>query len=414
MKNLLSDFTNQYSLSKTLRFELIPIGKTKQFIEEKELLNQDEERAEDYKLLKKIIDEYHKGFIEEALKNFQLSNLSDYLTFYMKKEKDETEKKGFKTLKDKLRKQIAESLRKHDKFKNINKKELIQEDLFKWLESNLSKVEEYGNYELVKETIEKFKHFTTYFTGFHENRQNMYTDKDHSTAIAYRLVHDNLPKFIDNLNIFKLINDKHTEFEISTIEKELEEILQRKLLKEVFTLEFFNSTLTQNGIDFYNDLLGGRTEKDSKTKIKGINEFINLYNQKQTDKKQRIPKFTQLYKQILSDRSSISFIPEEFKDDNEVLESIENFYQTELCNSLSEGANINVFNSFQNLLEHLSDFDLTKLYIRNDTSLTNISQKIFGDWSIIGKALREYYPILKPVTEKEKQTKKYTRILKNG
>ena len=33
MRSLFSDFTNQYPVSKTLRFELIPQGKTKEFLE---------------------------------------------------------------------------------------------------------------------------------------------------------------------------------------------------------------------------------------------------------------------------------------------------------------------------------------------------------------------------------------------
>ena len=62
----LSEFTNLYSLQKTLKFELKPIGKTLQHIEEKGLLKEDENRAKDYQVVKKIIDRYHKVFIEEA------------------------------------------------------------------------------------------------------------------------------------------------------------------------------------------------------------------------------------------------------------------------------------------------------------------------------------------------------------
>lgn len=49
----------------------------------------------------------------------------------------------------------------------------------------------------------------------------------------------------------------------------------------------------------------------------------------------------QLYKQILSEKDSVSFIPEKFTSDNEVLLAIEDYYTahigdidslTELCN----------------------------------------------------------------------------------
>lgn len=50
------DFTNLYSLSKTLRFELRPIGKTLNNIKSTGILAEDNHRAESYKKVKIIID----------------------------------------------------------------------------------------------------------------------------------------------------------------------------------------------------------------------------------------------------------------------------------------------------------------------------------------------------------------------
>ena len=50
-------FINLFSVSKTLRFELIPDEKTKNNIEAKGLLQSDKQRADDYKRVKHIIDE---------------------------------------------------------------------------------------------------------------------------------------------------------------------------------------------------------------------------------------------------------------------------------------------------------------------------------------------------------------------
>ena len=60
-------FTNLYPLSKTLRFELKPIGNTEEFIIKNGILNQDQHRADSYKEVKKIIDDYHRSFIESSL-----------------------------------------------------------------------------------------------------------------------------------------------------------------------------------------------------------------------------------------------------------------------------------------------------------------------------------------------------------
>ena len=102
-------FTNLYWLSKTLRFELRPIGKTLEHIQNGVILTNDERRAESYKKVKKIIDEYHKLFIENALHGFQLSseNLQAYFEYFNINNKDDSQKKKFEELQGKLRKEIS-------------------------------------------------------------------------------------------------------------------------------------------------------------------------------------------------------------------------------------------------------------------------------------------------------------------
>uniref|UniRef100_UPI0035F21D55 ReChb n=1 Tax=synthetic construct TaxID=32630 RepID=UPI0035F21D55 len=402
---MFSNFTNQYPLSKTLRFELKPVGKTLEHIEKKGLLEQDEKRAEDYKKVKKIIDEYHKDFIEEALNNVKLNGegLEEYYELYFKKNKDDKDKKKkeFEKIQDNLRKQIVEAFKNHEKYKNLFKKELIKEDLPNWLKNS----EDTGEED--KETVEKFKNFTTYFTGFHENRKNMYSDEEKSTAIAYRLIHENLPKFLDNMKVFEKIKEKHPEAE--QLEKTLkdlgeEEVLGGNNVEDIFSLDYFNHTLTQSGIDIYNTIIGGKTEEDGNKKIQGLNEYINLYRQKNNEKNRKLPKLKPLYKQILSDRESLSFIPEAFENDEELLEAIEEFYEN--LNFSNNNEATNVLEKLKELLSNLADYDLNKIYIRNDTSLTDISQKIFGDWSVIKDALNAHYDQTYPKKKKKKSKEK--------
>ncbi len=63
----MEQFTNRYSLQKTLRFELKPHEPTKILLEHTDFIAQDEHRSDSYKLVKKIIDRYHKAFIEDVL-----------------------------------------------------------------------------------------------------------------------------------------------------------------------------------------------------------------------------------------------------------------------------------------------------------------------------------------------------------
>ena len=121
--------------------------------------------------------------------------MEKYYKLYSTANRDEKEEDDFEDVKKDLRKQITKQLTKQEAYKRIDKKELIKEDLCKAIECS----------EEEKKAIEEFNDFTTYFRGFHENRKNMYSDKEQSTAIAFRLIHQNLPKFLDNIKTFKQI-----------------------------------------------------------------------------------------------------------------------------------------------------------------------------------------------------------------
>ena len=395
----MKQFTNLYSLSKTLRFGLIPIGKTLEFINKNGLLAQDEHRAESYIKVKKIIDEYHKAFIENALRDFKLNyeDIEKYYSYYIIKKKEDNQKKEFTNVQANLRKQIADCFKKND-LSRLFGKELIKEDLIHFVKTNEDRL-----------LVEEFKDFTTYFKGFHENRKNMYSAEKKSTSIAYRLINENLPKFIDNIAIFERVKNTDITNDFKTIYSELEEYLNVVSIEDIFNLHYFTEVLTQTQIDVYNAIIGGKSFDDGR-KIKGLNEYINLYNQNQKEKGNRLPKLKPLYKQILSDRNAISYIPEEFKNDNEVLNSIEKVYQDlnqEVFNKEREGEY-----SLKELLLNINDFELDKIYLRNDLSLTEISQKYLGNWDIINKGIIKHYKTNNPKTSNGSEEKYEEKIKK--
>lgn len=366
------NFTNLFSLSKTLRFELIPQRKTLEFIEQNGLLKQDEQRNFAYKKTKKLIDEYHKHFIEMVLIQVKLDNLTDFEKLYNVAKREDAERKSFEKIQIDMRKEISDAFTKHDSYNDLFAKELIKDLLPNFFDE-----------EEIKSTIKQFDDFTTYFKGFHENRKNMYSKDEKSTAIAFRIVHQNLPKFIDNIKIFNKIIESEFRNNLEIIEYEIDAILQGEKLNEIFKIENYNNTLSQTQIDRYNYILGGY-EEVNKTKVKGLNEFINLYNQQQKDPKNRLPKLKPLFKQILSDRVIVSFREENFENSKDVLAAIENFYQ-ELIRNIFDTDTDNL--SLNELLSQIDSFDVEKIYIRNDLQLTDISQKIFGNWNIINNAL---------------------------
>lgn len=63
-----SQFTRQFRLAKTLRFELRPVGRTRETFDSK-FRNGDERRAQAYSEVKDLLDREHKALLERALSN---------------------------------------------------------------------------------------------------------------------------------------------------------------------------------------------------------------------------------------------------------------------------------------------------------------------------------------------------------
>ena len=411
MKNI-SEFIGLYPLSKTLRFELIPQGKTAEtfskWVEElslnsanelratPNLLAQDENRAQSYIKVKKILDEYHKWFISESLKDTKLENLEEYFLYYHLPRKEQHEKDAFNKCQDNLRKQIVKAFKQEPAlFNKLSGKELFKDTkeeiaLLKTIIPFFNaKTLEHINVTTSEEAlqlVDEFKDFTTYFTGFHKNRENMYSEEEKSTAIAFRLIHENLPRFIDNLNAFSKIKNSEVKGKFPLLLKDLESILQTTNIEGMFMLDYFNDTLTQTGIDIYNHLIGGYSE-EGKKKNQGLNEYINLYNQQQKDKSKRLPKLKPLYKQILSDRQTASFVIDAFENDNEVLENIKKL-QIQLQDEVFAP---NAKMGLGNLLSQIGDSNTNKIFLKNDLGLTNVSKQVYGNWAAIEEAWNKHY-----------------------
>lgn len=400
----MNQFTNLYPVSKTLRFELQPIGKTKENIEKHGILQRDEQRAEDYKKVKKLIDEYHKNFIKSRLwifklpltDNGNLDSLEEYKALYELSKRTADQEKDFSELKSNLRSIIVKRLTDKDSlYSRIDKKELIREDLIDFLEKDED-----------KELVRKFADFTSYFEGFHKNRENMYSDEEKSTAIAYRLIHQNLPKFMDNMKAFSKIAETSVAEHFADIYEGWKEYLNVNRLEDIFSLDYFSETMTQPHIEVYNYIIGKKILEDG-TEIKGINEYVNLYNQQQKDKHQRLPFLVPLYKQILSDREKLSWLDEEFDSDEKMLKAINDTY-----NNLHDLLMGDENESLRSLLLHLNDYNLDQINITNDLSLTDISQHLFGRYDVLTNGIKEQLRAITVQKKKESEEDYEERISK--
>ena len=81
-----SGIQSGYSLSKTIRNELIPVGKTLEHMQKYGFLDRDSERNRCYPIAKRMIDECHKTLIERVLSSAHLiwDDLADAITEYRK------------------------------------------------------------------------------------------------------------------------------------------------------------------------------------------------------------------------------------------------------------------------------------------------------------------------------------------
>jgi CRISPR-associated protein Cpf1 len=406
--SIFDEFTNQYSVQKTLRFALEPVGETAKHIKDGELLKKDEELARKYKLAKIIIDEYHKDFIHKRLSgfSFKIEDLEDFKSAYEalkadKKNKDEQDKLGEKQ--EALRKLVSEVF-KNDR---LFQKEFIKEDLPTWLEQHPDKVE---NNEEAIGIVKDFEKWTSYFDGFNENRKNIYTAESHSTSISYRLIHENLPRFIDNILRYEKAKELGVDF------SEVGNYFDVKL-DNVFSLSYFNNCLTQRGIDEYNKIRGGQSKRGN-IKEQGVNEKINEYAQQLAsqknntvdEKKKELKdkrktvlscKLEKLHKQILSDRTEISSRLQNINNDGNLCEQIQLFQLNEKDELIGreeiedEKGNkntedFNITKQLREILESISEADAQSIYIKNGKELANISQFLFGDWDVIKRSLENY------------------------
>ena len=389
-------FINCYPLSKTLQFSLIPVGKTEDNFNKNLLLKKDKQRAENYEKVKGYIDRFHKEYIESVLSKARIEKVNEYANLYWKSNKDNSDTKAMESLENDMRKQISKQLKSGARYKRLFGKELICEDLPAFLTN-----------ENEKETVECFRSFTTYFKGFNTNRENMYSSDEKSTAIAYRCINDNLPRFLDNIKSFQKVFDNLSDETVTKLNADLYNTFGRNV-EDIFSVDYFEFVLAQSGIEIYNSMIGGYTCSDG-TKIQGLNECINLYNQQvaKNEKSKRLPLMKPLYKQILSEKDSVSFIPEKFNSDNEVLHAIGDYYNN----------HIGDFDLLTELLQSLNTYNVNGIFVKSGVVITDISNGAFNSWNVLRSAWSEKYEALHPVTSKtkidkyiEKQDKIYKAI----
>ena len=391
---LFQNFTNQYALSKTLRFELKPTPQTQKMLEDAKVFEKDETIQKKYEATKPYFDRLHRDFVQEALQNAVLSGLNGYLEVYKKWKNDKkTNEKELQAKEKELRKEVvkffdAQAKNWSETYSELGVKKkdigiLFEEEIFKILKERYgdeakTKILNEANGEEVS-IFESWKGFTGYFGKFFKTRENFYKDDGTSTALATRIIDQNLKRFCDNILIFESIKEKVKDF------SEVEASFGKSLL-EIFSLDFYNTCFLQDGIDFYNKVLGGEMKKNGE-KTKGLNECINKY--RQDHKGEKLPFFKTLDKQILSEKEG--FIVDEITEET-LLENLQKFHQT-----AQEKTKI-LKTLFGDFVKNQETDDLSQIYI---------DKKVFSPHSskyIDQEGVENFQQNLEKILKKEKKS----------
>jgi len=370
--SIFKGFTNLYSLSKTLRFELKPVGETQKMLEEVQVIERDETIHKKYEVTKPYFDRLHREFVKEALCDALLPDLKKYFNIFKKwKSEKKANEKEFEKIKSNLRDEVVKLFnlqgrkwaKKYHGLKNNNIDILFEEAVFKSILK-----EKYGNDKNAKikddstgeiiSIFDSWKGFTGYFDKFFETRKNLYKSDGKSTALATRIIDQNLNRFCDNLLNFEIIKRK---IDYSKVEHNF-----KKPLDEVFCIDFYNRCLLQDGIDYYNKILGGKKLKNG-NKLKGLNELINLYRQKTGEK---ISFLNVLDKQILSEKEKVI---DEIETEQELFVLLKEFLE-----SAKKKIKVikNLINDFVN---HQYRYNLSQIYILEKVFNPNSCRYIEAD-----------------------------------
>jgi len=396
--------TKQYQLSKTLRFELKPMGRTINFLDK--IIKKDKIINEAYNQAKFYFDMLHREFIESALTKEKAENINfqEFAKIFYRQnqiiKKIKNEKKDRKEIQneinksqkliDEARKNLYVQIRKlfdeeaenwkmqyKDKLKKSDIKQkgvnfLMSAGVLEVLKDKfpLEKEEEFQRENrpslYIKDELtgkkayifEKFDKFTTYLIKFQQTRKNLYATDGESTSVITRIV-SNFEIFLKNKEVFEnKYQNKYQEIGFPTI--------------DIFEIDYYLNCLTQIGIE---ELENQSEDKTSYNKIIGqINKKIKEYRDKK--EKGEFPLLRKLDRQILGIVEKEEELIKATKDKNENEVFLEKFKEfiTENQKRISNAQAL-----MDALVKGEFQDELGGIYLKQQ-AINTISRKWFSDW----------------------------------
>ena len=360
------DFINYDPVSKTIRNGLIPTEYTLKNIEETGVLVSDEYRAEVRNVLKKIMDDYYKEYINMCLNREIKMDWSTLFDAYELMKKGKMIPKEIEKIQDEKRIELYGILSAYDEFKKMFSAKMITELLPQFISQSTGYNEdEKKQYE---EVIHIYSRFTSDFTDFFQNRKNVFSSAGIATSICNRIVNENAEIFSDNKNTFDRIK-KDISYIDEIIDSDLKTYLDGWELEQIYSVDFYSRLMSQSGIDFYNMISGA------------VNKAVNEYCQKNGLNKNKYL-LRKLRKQILSNSESTFQIPEKFLADEEVYKAVGQF----IDNIKSK----NVIEILKDIGSNCENYDLRRIYIV-ESAYEDVSIFMGYGWNGIKGCLEKKY-----------------------
>lgn len=371
----------RYPVSRTIAFQAVPMWETRQKIDEHCIIANDKLLAADAAVVKDLIRREHRLFIREVLGGFSFKYLSDgnldsvqeYISLMSDPDANDDD---LATVCENLKGDVADAFAKYQR---DGQKVLAQ---LKQPQTLLTKVlPEREMTDGERESLGRVQKFTTYFGNIVSRYMAYYDDEEDGHTIPNRIVDDNLPILLENRKILGRARDVFGE-SFDELFADIREKTGLPVDELMLDEESVARITSQQDIEIYNTIIGGLVLEDGKTKVKGFNEQINLYNQT-APKKSRLPKLSQLKKQILTEREPLSWLPESFESDAEVVEAIRG------CASLArEVLSARTQSKLADILDTIGGRK-EDLYL--DTGrISDVSHASTGRWDTIQRTLSDF------------------------
>lgn len=375
-----SDFTRKKSITKNAEVELIPMGRTREYLDKNRFFDLDSSNETAAEELHPYIDDYIKTVIKsylEALKNGDLLPIDwDTLNGLSKDDYDKASEQNAKLIMGHMDHYMPEG----GTVKGLNSAAFISDTLSDYIKKNYRGQDRDTGLELV----EKLRGKNLVLTKYLITRQS-------TLAKSANRVFGCFDEYRKNAVLLQAIKEEHPLL--------WEQIfIEYPRIEELMVTSMFPNFATIDGIEAYNLMIAG-IENDKGIIKKGINVLVNEYNQSEKTKNRltiktedrgiiaadpegsknkvvkKAPALKKMMQQILYARKR-QFRPRYISTDGQMKELLQ-----EMIQELVPEKIYSIINLF-------ADYDAEGIFVKG-SSLNDLSMKIFGNFSFIRNAVEE-------------------------